>query len=272
MAWTAFKVKLRLLSPLHIGASKQGNLQITRPYVHGKALWGALTARLTRDTPVLANDYEIVGHLVNDVLAFSYFYPTTSDQVELWPWEDPVRFAWHFLGSHASTALDYNHNAAAEGSLHETEFIAPTERKGKPVYLVGYILEKEDTALPWRQALSRLQIGGERTYGWGRVAPVGDPEKTTTLFGQYELHLGGDWPEIDLSANDPLLAHALAHGSQAIPATGRVVPLVGRETKAADAHGRHLSQAMVCWEPGSVVDSTGRVIIGPYGIWEAVSP
>ena len=110
---------------MHMGRTKLGNLQITRPYVHGKSLWGALTARITRDTPSLDNNYQEVGQRVSEELAFSYFYPTISDEVTLWPWDDAERFAWHFLGSYASTALNYNQNSAAEGSLHETEFIAP---------------------------------------------------------------------------------------------------------------------------------------------------
>ena len=45
MAWRAYKIVLRLRSPLHIGRGKVGNLQRTRPYVAGRNLWGALTAR-----------------------------------------------------------------------------------------------------------------------------------------------------------------------------------------------------------------------------------
>ncbi|MFQ5857417.1 MAG: RAMP superfamily CRISPR-associated protein [Anaerolineae bacterium] len=268
MTWIAHKIVLRLLTPLHIGAAKLGNVQRTRPYVTGKVLWGALTARLTRDHPGFSGDYRKVGDRVKEELAFSYFYPAVGDQVDLWPWKAPDAFAWRYLGSYASTALDYSRNTAEEGSLHETEFIAPTTRDSRPVFLVGYIFEQEGCTLPWQEALPRLQIGGERTYGWGRVALHAATPSTESLFGCYELDLLGTRPAVTLTENDSLLAHTRAHGAQAIPARGRLTPLVGRETRAANAHGRHLSTAVICWEPGSIAGSVGQAAIGPYGIWE----
>jgi hypothetical protein len=270
MSWTAYKIVLRLQTPMHIGQAKLGNLQITRPYVHGKALWGALTARITRDEPSYHNDYETVGQRVNERLAFSYFYPTTSNEVQLWPWDDLERFAWHFLGSYASTALDYSQNSAAEGSLHETEFITPYTREGKPVNLVGYIFEREDSDLPWREVLKRLQVGGERTYGWGRVRCLGEPQPTQELFG-YEPDLSAARPLVSLPNDARLLAHALAHAGRAILARGRVVPLVGRETNAANAHGQDVKLTAICWEPGCRVQGTQKLHISNYGIWEAAA-
>lgn len=117
MSWKSYRVIFRLYSPLHIGWRKLGNLQQTRHYVTGKVLWGAFTARMTRDLPELGN-YECVGARVNNELAFSYFYPAVGERVNAWPWDDPDEFAWHYLGSYASTSLDYSRNAAEEGSLH----------------------------------------------------------------------------------------------------------------------------------------------------------
>lgn len=277
MAWNDYKIVLRLQAPMHIGQARSGNLQITRPYVHGKALWGALTARITRDNPHFNNDYVGVGKKVNKQLAFSYFYPTTGQDVTLWPWEDPEQFAWRFLGSYASTALDYSQNSAEEGSLHETEFISPRTREGEPVNLVGYIFEQEGCTLPWRAALDRLQLGGERTYGWGRVTLQGQPQPASDLFG-LALHLSEDRPGITLPQGKTLLAHARAHdnGGRAVQAKGRVVPLVGRETTSAGEHGRAHSSAVVCWEPGSSVQKADSSVqkatlllrIGNNGVWE----
>jgi hypothetical protein len=85
MTWTAYHVTLRLLAPMHIGWRKLGNLQQTRPYVTGRNLWGALTARLTRELG--SNKYEFVGKQVDDCMRFTYFYPSVSkDNVEPWPW------------------------------------------------------------------------------------------------------------------------------------------------------------------------------------------
>jgi hypothetical protein len=49
MTWTAYRVVFRVKTPLHIGDAKMGNVHYTRPYVTGRAIWGALTERVTRD-------------------------------------------------------------------------------------------------------------------------------------------------------------------------------------------------------------------------------
>jgi len=279
MTWTACKVVFRLLAPMHIGWIKQGNVQRTRPYVTGKALWGALTARLTRDVPTLGGNYEEVGRKVNKELAFSYFYPATGKDVDLWPWgERADEFAWRYLGSYASTALNYGCNTAEEGSLHETEFIAPHTRDGQPVYLVGYIFERRGCTLPWREVLSRLQLGGERTYGWGRVrcpdglasVPAGE-----LLFGLYAMQLDRDRPVLQASKDAPLLAHALAaefQGRRLVSSVrGPVEPLLGRETDKQGRFGVHLPEARICWQPGGTLTAGAKIIIGEYGIWEGIA-
>ncbi len=279
MTWTACKVVFRLLAPMHIGWIKQGNVQRTRPYVTGKALWGALTARLTRDVPTLGGNYEEVGRKVNKELAFSYFYPATGKDVDLWPWGDQAdEFAWRYLGSYASTALNYGRNTAEEGSLHETEFIAPRTRDDRPVYLVGYIFEHQGCALPWQEALSRLQLGGERTYGWGRVRlePMSSPLSSGEKFfvDGLEMVLDGDRPTLKAKKDAPLLAHTLAaefQGRQPVSSVrGPVEPLVGRETDPQGRFGASLPPARICWPPGSTLTADAKIIVREYGIWEGV--
>jgi len=267
MSWTAFKVILHLLTPLHIGAGQLGNVQRTRPYLTGKSLWGALTARLTRDDPELGGNYAAVGRRVNDELAFSYFYPAVGEEVDLWPWSDPDRFAWRYLGSYTGTALDYSRNAAEEGSLHETEFIAPTTRDGQQVYLVGYIFEQTGCSLPWRRALGRLQLGGERTYGWGRTELKAVELVTSPFFNLHQVDLDGDRPVVRLTSEFRFLAHARASGTEAMAADGRLAPLVGRDTQAADHHGQRLVFTGVYWEPGAVAKDQRPARIGEYGLW-----
>jgi hypothetical protein len=269
MRWTAYRVVFRLLTPMHMGAAKLGNLQITRPYIHGKALWGGLTARLTRDDPGPDGDYERVGRRANEELAFGYFYPTTGNQVTLWPWDNPDEFGWRYLGSYASTALNYSQFSAEEGSLHETEYVAPFTRDGEPVNLIGYIFAQEGCSLPWRPTLERLQLGGERTYGWGRLALSHISTATGGLFDRYAMELHSSRPSVTLGGQDHLLAHTLAVGAGAVKARGRLAPVVGRETRVADAHGRNLSRALICWEPGSSVEAAVTFAIGPYGVWAA---
>jgi len=268
MTWTACKIVLRLLTPLHVGAGQLGNVQRTRPYVTGKSLWGALTARLTRDYSDLGGNYGEVGQRVNEELAFSYFYPAVGETVDLWPWDETTdEFAWRYLGAYASTALDYGRSAAEEGSLHETEFIAPVTRDGQPVYLVGYIFERQGCALRWQEALPWLQLGGERTYGWGRVKPSLIMPADGSFFGLDATQLAGERPTLRLTSGSPLLAHAPAVGANAVAAEGRLMPLVGRETQAADRHGQCVAFLGIYWEPGSTVTADATFAIGPYGIW-----
>ena len=280
MAWTMYKVVLRLLSPLHVGAGQLSNVQRARPYVTGKTLWGALTARITRDTHphAQARDYWDIGKLGKEQLAYSYFYPAVGKQVDVWPWgETADEFAWRYLNTYAGTALDYSHHAAEEGSLHEVEYLAPTTRDGGQVNLVGYIFERADCELHWQDALSRLQLGGERTYGWGRVdlspqtVTVGDrPERPGRLFDQWEVELDHDRPLVcAISDNSRLLAHTLATGPHALSdVSGALEPLVGRETSQAHQHGKDPVNSGVCWLPGTPVPSGTRLVVQAHGIWK----
>lgn len=277
MSWNCYRVVFRLCSPLHVGWRKLGNLQQTRPYVTGKIMWGALTARLTRDLPESGGDYRQMGDRVNDELAFSYFYPAVREQIDvLWPWgKDSDEFNWRYINSYASTALDYTRNAAEEGSLHETEFISPRTRDGKSVYLIGYIFARNDSDLPWRNVLSKLQLGGERGYGWGRVKPAREPEPLAgrSLFdGMYTVDPNG-WPLVLIAGKTARLsAHGLAaefKGRKPIQGVqGEVEPLVGRETCSAGRFGIEASEARICYAPGSAVTAGARMQIGPDGIWE----
>jgi hypothetical protein len=301
MASTCYHLTFRLLSPLHVGWRKVGNIQRTRTYLPGKNLWAALTAYLTRggqagelSLPVAAN-YESVGEALRQNLAFSYFYLTLAEGVALYPrltkerlaygpkglW-DEREFQWRFLSSYASTALDYQAKAAEEGSLHEVEHLSPYARdSGEPVFLTGYVIEHDDSPrLPWRQVLHRLQLGGERGYGWGRVEPVDDPQSWDgqPLFDRYTVEQDG-WPPVLRAENEaPLLAHALAadfdeqhKAVSGVKVKGAVEPLVGRETTPDGRFGVHVSRARICYAPGSIVAPGARIQIGPYGIWEAVS-
>ncbi|MDI7275812.1 MAG: CRISPR-associated protein [Anaerolineae bacterium] len=285
MGWTAFAVALRLLSPLHVGAGGEGNLQRTRPYVTGKALWGALTARLARDWPDLQGDYARAGRQVSEELAFSYFYPARGDRVDPWPWGQTAdEFRWCYIDSYASTALDHGSGGADEGSLHEVEYIAPVSRDGRPVNLLGYVFQAEGARLPWQDVLPRLQLGGERGYGWGRVEVEGiegiPPDRV--LFQMYDAD-PETWPPV-LTAGDHgeggtfLLAHALAIDCADAGAvrravaglSGQVEPLVGRETESASGFGARLSAARIAWVPGTRVTAGIHFRIGRYGLWEGV--
>lgn len=281
--WRAYRVVLRLSAPLHSGWRKVGNLQMTRPYVTGRMLWGALTLRLTRDgaraqPAVDSGKYQEIGKQVNERLAFTYFYPAlqNADGYRIfWPWENEINFRRRFLGSYASTALSYPQQAAAEGSLHEVEFISPhTMDDGQTVYLLGYIFERDGCSPNWRSAIRSLQLGGERGYGWGRVELVDSPKEITDgrIFNGVAAFEGlGERPLLSVANDGRLLAHTRA-ASDFLP-EGEIEPLVGREwrsTNAANKYaGQHVEFTGVCFVPGSKLNRARTFLVGHFGVWEA---
>jgi hypothetical protein len=187
MSWTVYQIILRLHSPLHIGYREVGYLRRTRPYVTGRALRGALVNRVGRNQNIRGEDpgdpFRAVSKTFAQYLTFTYFYPALNEDGKwkvFFPWEDEAGFRRRFLSSYVSTALTYPQQTAAEGLLHEIEFISPrTLDTGEPVYLMGYVFVQEERLkkekYDWVGALCRLQLGGERGYGWGDVRLVGKP-------------------------------------------------------------------------------------------------
>jgi len=282
MSWQKYSLTFRLLSPLHIGWRKLSNLMQTRPYVTGKVMWGALTARLVRDhnAGATGTDYERIGLQVNEMFGFGYLYPalpTVADQpVQCanaltlhYPWSDP-HFDYRFLDSQASTALNYDQQAAESGLLHETEFIRPyarplsDETSAPQVYLVGDLYVR--TELPaelqgWQDALTQLQVGGERGYGWGRIELIGC-DKTEVIHS--------DSIQLLLKKSDSLLAHLATKSHHQAGVTGPIEPLIGWERDNKNGAAWKLSdKAVICYAPGSKVTTDSTFQIGPYGIWEA---
>jgi len=208
-----------------------------------------------------------MGKRVDDELAFTYFYPSAKrGKNALWPWGDTRdEFEWTFLGSYASTGLGDAHSAEA-GSLHETEFIAPYTRNKEHVYLVGYIFEQDNCNLPWKSILDRLQLGGERGYGWGRAQVLDQCKhvKGRTCFGYKVIHTQNR-PQIIVPKNGRLLAHTCTDG---VNGTGSIEPFLGRETRDAKGYGGSFSHPKICWVPGSEVAQDETFRIRAKGIWE----
>ncbi|AKB42531.1 RAMP superfamily CRISPR-associated protein [Methanosarcina vacuolata] len=270
MTWSLYRVSLRLLSPVHIGWKKTDNLQQTRPYVPAKTIWGALTARLARDYGSF--NYEKVGNEVAENLRFSYFYPTIINtkiakvpaNIDIFPWKNIDDFSWKYLNSSQNTAL--NQKTAEEGSLHETENISHKTRNGDSVYLLGYIFEKEGFDLKWQESLKKIQIGGERGYGWGKVEIIEISKLfEKIIFDGYAVNLSGDHPIINvIKGNKYVLAHVITKN---LNLNGLVEPFVGRETSKNKYFGGKYSNAEICWMPGSTVNKNEEFEILPTGLW-----
>lgn len=271
MSWQAYEVIFRLRTPLHVGWRKVSNLQMTRHYLTGRNVWGALTMRLTRDMaagPAIdSSAYQQIGNQVHEQLASTCFYVALQEgdrYAVVWPWENESVFRRRFLSSYASAALTYPQQAADEGLLHEVEFITPTTRDdGKQVFLKGYLFERQGCNLAWRPALERLQIGGERGYGWGDLALIGvTPVNDGRLFDCVTFDGGGARPVIQVQPPARLLAHTLADGADA---SGAVEPLVGREWQLYA--GQAVAYTGVAFAPGAVVEQEQRFTVERHGIW-----
>ena len=281
MTWRVYELIFRLRSPMHIGWKKGGNLQITQPYATGRVFWGALTARLTRDKahgPATDSTlYQDVSQQVHQCLAYTYFYPATRSgntyQIA-WPWEDESRFRYRFLGSYASTALTYPQQSTDEGMLHEVEFISPnTVDTGEPVFLIGYVFEKDGNSLCWKKACQRLQLGGERGYGWGAVELVSTAKiNTGRLFDGTAEFLRNGNNQIRVKKWGRLLAHTVATGNISI--SGSIEPLVGREWRPNEIQSRYVGQYVkfndICFICGSVVNKELDFVIGKFGVWRCL--
>lgn len=266
MVWQRYDLVFRLLAPLHIGWRKSGNLQQCRGYVPGKNLWASLTARLTRDAGKGASGqaYVKIGGLVTKHFRFTYLYPSLQmdgDYQPCYPWKE--EFDYLFLDSYTSAALNYPSQSAAEGLLHETEFIAPCTRSGQPVYLTGGLFVQGN--LPgelqgWKDTLGKLQFGGERGYGWGRMERVQCDLKET---------LDGDEVSVEIVAGNPIIAHL--HAAKVTGVTGPIEPLIGWERNNepnAKANWQLSKIATICYAPGSIASTNTSFVIGADGIWE----
>ena len=180
MSWNCYFVIFKAKSPIHIGYRQIGILKTTRYYITGRAIWGALTANLTRalfEEPTKDN-YIKIGEFVREYLKTTYFYPAIEDEKNASENETDFyvifdskklrvlipnytqeglkfgfltreKFEQIFVGSFVSTALELNTRAAEEGSLHEFEFIKDKiELQGRfyEVYWVGYVFVKKETS------------------------------------------------------------------------------------------------------------------------------
>ena len=293
MTWTHYLLVFRLESPLHIGHRKAGNLMQTRRYVPGKNLWAALTERLVYMAGQAPNAqaYRRVGTALKQSFRFGYLWPaqaTEKDEQGNWcpptrphfPWDESDLAYWDYLylDGTARTAQIAEARTAAEGSLHEVEFIAPYTREGHPVYLVGDLWVRED-GLPeqadsvplknaWQNALRRLQIGGERTYGWGQVALVSElralQSRQTSWGWTYQDQ--GQKIVLVIPTNARLPVHALAadlDSQSAIqPAEGPIEPWLGWER---NEQGFRLPQARIMYAPGARVKDNFTVLVAPWG-------
>ncbi len=246
MSWSCYQLTYRLEAPLHVGFHEAGYIQRTRKYVPGRAMWGAITARLTRlvYSDAEAQAYHEIGKEVNENLIPGYFFlgdpepllPQFTEErglVFAHPGQEVVaalteaEFERRFLCSFTQTSIRGKTQTAEEESLHEMEFLVDRYKPAKEtglqrVYLIGHLFLKDGTVIgtsangstsvgitsadDLEKLLGELSIGGERAYGSGRIT-LQDVVKTDDVF-RWKLIGGDSKPILHLSATGFLRAHA----------------------------------------------------------------
>lgn len=291
MSWALFRWVWQLEAPLHVGMPPAGSLNRTRLYVPARALWGALTAELSRREAQddKAPPYQAVGASLKDGYRFTYLFPAEQNDMGWKAWLptyfEGVGAAWHreddrgavvsdrafrrrLLFTRPGTSIDASTDAADDGALRETECIETRWRgeRGQgvgPVAMVGYAFIRtakvEDKYPPERgriEALDTLFVGGDTRYGLGRLRRVSfDAVARGGAFGA-AVTLDGSSPQAESS-------WVLAHANAGALLSGALELLSGWDRDAI----RSLEQAAPLWQPGSRAATALRWSIEEDGLW-----
>ena len=289
MSFKHYRIILRLLSPLHIGKRKYRNLMETREYVPGRTLWGALTARITRDYfNSRPNFYEKIGKFLHQNFRFGYLWPSLDRENPYFPWVHND-FDYLFKFGYIGQPIETDRKATEEGQLHESEFIGPVTRDNREVYLVGDLWIKSDilvdesekvVCLEGRNVLlgkvfSNLQLGGEKGYGWGRVKFEDIiPVNGRKAIGDVQIIPHSEKVILEFAKGQHLTAHALAaewnSPSDGILSPisngkirGLIEPLTGYEYKGKYSP---IANPPICYVPGSKCTINTRLEVGVFGL------
>jgi hypothetical protein len=291
VTWSLLRWVWRLEGSLHIGMPPVGSLNRTRLYVPARALWGALTAELSRREAQngKAPEYQTVGDNLQRDYRFTYLYPAEMVEAHWRAWLPLYRnaqgLAWtredrsgdsvgdrqfrrRLLSTRPGTSIDATTDAADDGSLRETECIEARWRDDQghdagPVAMVGYAFilttNTEDRYPAERRRLDgvdTLFVGGDTRYGLGRLRRVAfDLVKQGGAFGGL-VTLDADIPKIETSA-------AWAHARSGASLSGALELLGGWDLGSI----RNLQQAVPLWQPGSRSDAPVRWTIEADGTW-----
>jgi hypothetical protein len=286
-----------------VGIPPAGSINRCRLYVPARTLWGALTAELARHHAASGfPDYPYWGKELRDKARFTYLYPAEWDG-QVWrawlPCFEPNKgLVWvregseaeggladrqmrmRLLSTRAATAIDPESDTAAEGSLRETECInthwrdentlGPDEtgRPAGPLAFKGYLWFRNEHKLEL-DAITRITVGGDTRYGFGRLRRMGELEPATSVFGF----------ETELTAQEPIIVadRLLAHGEVASQQLGQsetvsaaTVSLCGAQEALGgwDHSNRGLERiARPLWAPGSKSKDKQRWRLTAQGVW-----
>lgn len=294
MSWQLFKIVYEAASDVSIGGDKLGYVQRTRYYIPARSLWGACTANLTHQLKAhpTSADYQECGKRVLENCRFSYLYITDSDKTVMpWPMPEagsswglsPEEFERRFVYSRPRTAVAPGTSTAEESALFEFEFLRSRNDAGLPIHWTGYVWLRDSenlTSDQLHQALSRIQVGGERHYGAGQLLL-----REWTQLSSINAEIFGvpstcdeSGPKLQLESNKPvhLPAHLAVQGLN-IDVSGEFELLLGRvwdDRDAVKGPGRTVVRVGgLCWMPGAVpeVSHPFSLAIDGYGILKSVA-
>lgn len=295
MGWKAYRLVYQAKSPVHIGWHTLGYIKLTRYYITGRNMWGAMTANIVR-TLYGHDDYQGVGELLKNNILVSYFYPTIDLQNPLLPKfrNDGLYYGDYsvsdferlFIRSYGQTAVLPESNTAEDQSLHESDFIShyieeEDTKKRRNVYFVGYIFihnnahYKEALTLEKiESAITEIFVGGDRKYGWGRLSL--ETGKKYEVEGnkvfEHQLDTQNESLQITILENTGIPAHLELKTEGNIKMKGDIEPLLGLEWGTSETNGskigagQKISKAKICWMPGSVMGNKMTLKIGEFGM------
>jgi hypothetical protein len=294
MSWALYRWAWQLEGPLHLGVPPAGSLNRTRLYVPARALWGALTAELSRREARDGKDlqYQHIGESLKKDYRFTYLFPAERVDEKWRAWlpsyrdglgwapegqPEPViidrQFRRCLLSTRSATSIDASSDAADWGSLRETECIQTRWREDQgagtgPVAMVGYVfinIGKERKA-KYAKATRRLSdvntlfVGGDTRYGLGRISRRSfELTKAPMMFGA-QVEMGNDVSHRIQSAT--AWGHAVADSAL----SGALEMLVGWDLSEL----RSAEHSLPLWQPGSQAPSPSDVLqwtIMPNGLW-----
>lgn len=291
MSWSLFRWVWQLESPLSIGAGPAGSLNRCRLYVPSRAIWGAVTAALARQSTAEFPAYSEVGKEVRENCRFTYLYPAEriGEHYAVWlpqyvesaglcwkmhkgPNEECISeraFKRRLIGARASTAIAPDTDTAADESLRETECILPYWRHTSElssVFLVGYVFTRNDFDEKLKQLPKSLFLGGDTRYGLGKVTRVQDLEPA-----ELEKVFDAEWPEKE----KPIIntGHILGHAQSEV-----TVDIKGEQECLAGWNAgqlervTHAEAPTLYWCPASWVNTISSWELTEDGYWKRVTP
>ncbi len=269
MAWTSFKVCLRMKTDMHCGSLMLGFVARAFPYVPLHVpLFAAVPAAVEAlGMPRVRPSYKEMEDLLFAALRTTPFY-VLDGASPLFPWnrDDLALLQEEFMSSRYGVTLDDSSRSAREGQLFETEVLLAHRRRsmastllqgfvwirsGETERLVcdprkGIALRDGSAAIEWPTLFGRLSLGGDRTRTLGCLWPDVSWDATQEApWGAASTEVDSPWPRLHLTKDTPCPVPVLLDET---PGYGSTLAIMT---------GRRLKEGRYVMDNGSVVHEVG---------------